>query len=300
MTARWTSPLRYPGGKVRMTDWLAETFTQLHSPMDIEVWIEPFGGGAGAGLKALQDHQVPEAWVVESNPALAAFWTTIMADDGRLAARVEATVPSLRLFERSRELVAAALAGESTLDREELGYAAFILNRCSRSGMVLGNVGPIGGKQQQSRWTLASRFDGERLADRIRAVSAFGQRFRPVEGDGIGFVEELVGSGVEEEVFLFVDPPYVEAGNRLYAQGMGQQCHRRLAAALRQCPAPWVLTYDAHPAVLDLYPEHEVIEFDIPHTANRQQVATEYLVLSEQLPVPEVHPLSRGEWWAVA
>lgn len=252
---RWVSPLRYPGGKVRMTSWLAEVFGQLVMPMDVEVWIEPFGGGAGAALMALEAHEVPEAWVVEANPALAAFWTTIMADGGRLAARVETTVPTLDLFVESREVVAAALAGEPRVDREDLGYAAFLLNRCSRSGMVLGNVGPIGGKHQTGRHTIASRFHGERLADRIRAVSALGQRFRVHEGDGISYIEDLTASGVEDEVFVFADPPYLGVGNALYAQGMQSGQHERLAAALRACPAPWVLTYDAHPGVLDLYPD---------------------------------------------
>ena len=300
MTARWVSPLRYPGGKVRMTPWLVEAFNQLVMPMEVEVWIEPFGGGAGAALMALDAHQAPDAWIVEANPALAAFWTTIMSDDGRLASRVEATTPSLSLFMESRETVAASLAGESTVDREDLGYAAFILNRCSRSGMVLGNVGPIGGKQQAGRHTVTSRFHGERLADRIRAVSAFGQSFRVFEGDGISYIEELTGSGIEDEVFVFADPPYLGVGNALYAQGMAPAQHARLAAALRDCPAPWVLTYDAHPGVLDLYPDCEVVEFDIPHTAHKQQVGTEYLVLPEGLPVPDVHPLGKGDWWAVA
>lgn len=297
---RWMSPLRYPGGKVRMASWLVEVFDRLWSPMDVEVWIEPFGGGAGAGLMALDAYDIPDVWVVESNPALAAFWTTIMADGGRLAARVETTVPTLDLFTQSREIVAAALAGESGVDQEDLSYAAFILNRCSRSGMILGNVGPIGGKHQSGRHTVASRFHGERLADRIRAVSAYGQRFRVYQGDGISYLEELPGSGIEDEVFVFADPPYLGVGNALYAQGMQQAQHERLAAALRSCPAPWVLTYDAHPGVLDLYPDCEVVEFEAPHTAHRQQIGTEYLVLSEGLPVPEEHPLGKGDWWAVA
>ncbi|MFL0579572.1 DNA adenine methylase [Dietzia sp. 179-F 9C3 NHS] len=300
MTApRWVSPLRYPGGKVRMTGWLVEVFDHLLGPMDVEVWIEPFGGGAGAALMALEAHEVPEAWIVEANPAVAAFWTTIMADDGRLAARVEATTPTLELFLHSREIVAAALAGND-IDRDELGYAAFIVNRCSRSGMVLGNVGPIGGRQQAARYTVESRFPSRRLADRIRAVAAFGRRFRVFEGDGIERIEDLTGSGIEDEVFLFVDPPYLGVGNRLYAQGMQPQCHERLATALQACPAPWVLTYDAHPGVLELYPRNTVLEFDSPHTANRQKIGTEYLVISDGLATPTEHPLGKGRHWQVA
>lgn len=295
MTPRWVSPLRYPGGKVRMTPWLVDVFDQLYMPMDVELWIEPFGGGAGAALMALEAHGVPEAWIVESNPGLAAFWTTIMSDGGRLAARVEATTPTVPLFEESRALVAAAMAGESSVDREDLGYAAFVLNRCSRSGMVLGNVGPIGGKTQAGRYTVASRFPAGRLAERIRGVAALGGRFRPVEGDGIARIEDLVGSGIEDEVFLFVDPPYIGVGDRLYAQSMLGDGHSRLASALTACTSPWLLTYDAHPDVLELYPDCTVVEFAIPHSANRQGVGTEYLVIPQGIPVPQVNPLGKGE-----
>lgn len=276
MSPRWVSPLRYPGGKVRMTPWLLDVFDRVVMPMDVEVWIEPFGGGAGAALMALESG-IPEAWIVEANPALAAFWTAVTSDEGQLAARVETTIPTLGMFQEARDAVGAALAGE-TLDPAEVAFSGFLVNRCSRSGMILPNVGPIGGKAQNGRYTLASRFNGPRLAERLRYVAAFGERFRVIDGDGIDYIEQLPDSGIEDEVFLFVDPPYLGVGDRLYAQGMDRAEHARLAAALRVATAPWVLTYDAHPDVLDLYPDADVIEFDIPHTANRGQVGTEYLI----------------------
>lgn len=302
MSARWISPLRYPGGKARMTEWLVDVFDHLYMPMDVEVWIEPFGGGAGAGLTALEQGTVEDVWICEANPALAAFWTTLTDEDGegeRLARRVESTVPDLVQFTAARETVAAGLAGEQ-VDRFELGFAAFLLNRCSRSGMVLPNVGPIGGKAQAGKDTIASRFHGPRLAERLRRVAGYGRSFRVHEGDALDYIEELDGVGFEEECFLFVDPPYIEEGNRLYAQGMDAAAHCRLAELLLSHPTPWVLTYDAHPVVLDLYPECPVYEFDIPHTANRQSVGTEYLVTGPNVWLPAGNPLGKGAWRQVA
>lgn len=295
---RWLSPLRYPGGKARMAGWVAEVFWAQHSDMDIEVWLEPFAGGAGAALSAPTEHGVPEAWLVEANPALAAFWTAVVTDGEALARRVETTVPTLSAFDAARETVAAAAAGED-VPPLEAGFAAFLINRCSRSGIVTPSVGPIGGKAQAGRWTVASRFNGPALAARVRAIAALGGRLRVISGDGIAHLESLDGSGIEDEVFAFVDPPYIAEGNRLYANGMSAADHARLAAALRHCPAPWVLTYDAHPAVLELYAGHAVMEFEIPHTANRQRIDTEYAVLSAGLHLATgAHPLGRGRhWW---
>jgi hypothetical protein len=38
---RWISPLRYPGGKGRMSAYLAELFEAQIGPMDVEVFVEP-------------------------------------------------------------------------------------------------------------------------------------------------------------------------------------------------------------------------------------------------------------------
>lgn len=295
MSTRWISPLRYPGGKARMAPWLVSLFDSLTGPMDIEVWFEPFGGGAGAALAAVVDHGVPEAWIVEKNPALAAFWTAVMHDEGRLAARVEATVPTLAAFDAAQEVVADALDG-GTPDPGELAFSAFLVNRCSRSGMVIPNVGPIGGKDQAGRYTVQSRFDGPSLAGRLRSIAALGGRFRVIEGDGIEHIEDLPTSGVEHETFVFADPPYIGPGNRLYASGMDRTQHERLAAALLPLQGPWVLTYDAHPDVPGLYPGCRVHRFEAQHSAGRGRIGSEYLVAPRGLELPEGNPLGKGSW----
>lgn len=276
-----------------MAPWLTDTFEALLGPMDVEIWLEPFGGGAGAALTALATGRVPEAWIVEANPALAAFWTTVMSAGPALAARIECTVPTLGMFQSARETVAAALAGEQ-IDTFELGFAAFLLNRCSRSGMILPSVGPIGGKAQTGLHTVAARFNAAALAERIRSVHALGARFKVFAGDGISFLEELPDSGIEAEVFCFVDPPYIGVGNDLYAIGMDDDLHQRLALALNRLETPWLLTYDAHPQIPRLYPDSDVVEFDIPHTAGSSRVGTEYLVLGPGMGRPENNPLGKG------
>jgi DNA adenine methylase len=290
---RYASPLRYPGGKARMAPWLTDVFDTLQWPMDVEIWLEPFGGGAGAALTALMSGRVPEAWIVEANPALAAFWTTVMGDGPALARRIENTTPTLELFQRAQQSVADALAG-NPVDPFELGFAAFMLNRCSRSGMVIPNVGPIGGKTQAGLHTIDARFNAPALADRVRAVHSLGDRFKVFAGDGIAFLEDLPESGIEDEVFCFVDPPYIGVGNDLYAIGMDDALHRRLAEALNRLASPWLLTYDAHPQVPLLYPDRPVVQFDIPHTVGSSRIGSEYLVLGPGMALPDANPLGKG------
>lgn len=292
---RWISPLRYPGGKARMSAFLAEMFEAQWGSLDRGIWVEPFAGGAGAGLTLLLDGVVPELWLVERNPALAALWRAILHQGRDLADLVERTLPTMILWEQSRQTLLAAESGEAR-DDLTLGFAALIVNRCSRSGMVSSRVGPIGGKAQKGRWGVGARFNAAGLADRIRAVSDAAPRIRFWEGDAVEHIAGLDGSGIGDDLVLFVDPPYVREGNRLYANGMTAADHRALADALNGCGTPWMLTYDDDPMVADvLYPDRRVLAYQIPHTANRQRIDWEYAVFSDNLAVaPDPVLLARG------
>lgn len=282
---RYLSPLRYPGGKARMSSFLGDLFAEQVSAMDVEVWLEPFAGGAGAGLALLDDDAVGEVWLVEKNPPLAALWRIILDEPERLAARIESTSPDMALWGWARETVAAA--GEHDLLDRDLGFAALVLNRCSRSGMVNAIVGPIGGKTQAGRWTIDSRWNGTGLAERIRHLATLRPRIRFTEGDAIAAIADLDDSGIEDELLLFVDPPYIREGNRLYANGMSATDHQRLADALNASPARWILTYDDEPIVSDvLYPDRRALAYRISNSANRSRIATEHAVLSDNLALP--------------
>ncbi len=202
---RYLSPLRYPGGKASIAPILGDMFAGQMSDMPIEIWIEPFAGGAGAALGLVERGAVDEAWLVDANPAIAAFWATVLDDGDHLANQVERTIPTMQLWEASRALLEAG----SDVDTYELAFAAFIVNRCSRSGIIAPRSGPIGGRAQDGRWTIASRFNGHALADRIRRVHALRSRLRSQHADGIRFIEDVDEAGICEEVVFFVDPPYL-------------------------------------------------------------------------------------------
>lgn len=280
---RWISPLRYPGGKGRFAAYLTDLFLSQYGYLPVEVFIEPFAGGAGAGLALLDAGTIESLWLIEKSPPLAAFWRAVCGDGDRLAQRVALAEPSLRLWEQSRELVAAAEHGD-TVDDTDLGFAAFVLNRCSRSGIPASNAGPIGGKHQNGKWTVASRFNPTELAARIQRIAAHADRIRFHEGDAVDYITSLADSGVEDEVLCFVDPPYVVDGPRLYAHSFTTADHVSLAMALAASPARWVLTYDNHPLVRDtLYAGFRVLEYSITHSSNKSHRDYEYGVFSDNV-----------------
>jgi len=296
---RYVSPLRYPGGKARMAPGLGEVYATQFGLMDVEIWWEPFAGGAGAGLTMLDRNLIDELWLTEKHPAIAALWRTILVEGDRLAARVETTTTSMSLWEQSRQIISHITSGQH-VDDFEGAFAALVVNRCSRSGMITANVGPIGGKHQTGRYHVGSRWNGHSIAERIRHVHRMAPRIRFDEGDAVGRIGELDGSvGIEDELMLFVDPPYLREGNRLYANGMNADDHQALADALNSCASRWLLTYDNEDTIPDvLYPERRVLAYEIPNTANKVRTATEYAVMSDSLDWSAGMDLLPGRsWW---
>lgn len=255
--SRHPSPLRYPGGRARMARILARIWDGVPlrpGAPDLEVWIEPFAGGAGAALALLEAGVVDEARLIEANSAIAALWRIILDEPDRLAARVERHTPTTTSFYASREQISALLAaGGPSRDPWRDAWAALVMNRCSYSGLVAGNVGPLGGRRQNGRHRVGDRWNGPALADRIRRVGALAPRIALHDGDALEYLEDLPASGIGAEAMVFADPPYVDAGPSLYPRSLTTRDHARLAAALRSLDGPWLATYDDHPAVHDLY-----------------------------------------------
>lgn len=264
--SRYLSPLRYPGGKASIAPALLDG-------IDAEVWFEPFAGGLGVGLRALFDGVVDELWLAESDPVVRGLWEWIIADVDSLAGAVSGLVPSLDLFYRSREIIAEATAGT-----EELVLAGLIVNRCSRSGIIAGYVGPIGGVRQSGRYTVSARFDPEALAARLRLLAPLAPRMSVVASDGIEAVESLATSGADDDVAVFVDPPYLGVGDRLYRDRMDIDGHRRLAEALSGLGCEWMLTINDLDQVCELYGWAEVGRVPVRYCAASSRIAEELLI----------------------
>ena len=264
--SRYLSPLRYPGGKASIAPALLED-------VDAEVWFEPFSGGAGVGLRALFDGVVEELWLAESDPVVRGLWEWIIDDAESLAEAVERLRPDLDLFYRSRQIIAGG-----TSEVRDLVLAGLVVNRCSHSGIIAGNVGPIGGALQNGRYTVAARFDPDALARRIRLLSPLASRMRMVGDDGIEALESLAVTGADDDVVVFADPPYLGVGDRLYRDRMGLDAHRRLAAALSDLRCEWMLTVGDVDEVRDLYDFAEVGRVPVRYCGSSSRIAEELLI----------------------
>lgn len=281
------SPLRYPGGKSRIWEHLAAQYTQAPlGELDAEIWFEPFAGGLGAGLKMLQESIIGELWFCEANRGLGALWGELVANPTALIDTVS-SLPERMSLDVYQEAL-AVLAAPDSYPQLQVAVAALVVNRCSRSGMVTPTTGPIGGKQQDGKYRVGDRWNLPRTISTLEKLAPLTRYMRFVGPDGISALAGLPNSGFAEEVFVFADPPYVGAGQRLYQHGLDESGHRALADALHDLDEThWVLAYDEAPLVRELYEGLHIQEYTLHHTANRSKSGAELLIYG-----PGTHPVS--------
>jgi DNA adenine methylase len=114
-----------------------------------------------------------------------------------------------------------------TADLDDLGFAAFFLNRTNRSGIIGGGV--IGGQQQDGNWALDARFNKTELIERIRKIARFNSRIRLYQLDALEFTNTVIPR-LGRRSFSFYDPPYIENGDdELYLHTYTTEDHLALA-----------------------------------------------------------------------
>ena len=134
------TPLRYPGGKGA----LYTTLRDLVRANDLSsgTYVEPYAGGVGAGLALLITGVVKRIVVNDLDPALYAFWRSVVKDPEGFAKQVAEVELSVREWRKQKEIYRSA----DRRDYLPLGFATFYLNRTNHSGVL--NAGPIGGLDQ--------------------------------------------------------------------------------------------------------------------------------------------------------
>lgn len=164
----FASPLRYPGGKGRLGPWLASVISG--SGLNGGWYVEPYAGGAGAALYLLRENHVDSIVINDADPVIYAFWRSVVEDTSDFVDMIRTTPVTLEERARLQEIVIKP----DQHSQLELGFAAFFLNRTSRSGILAGGV--IGGKEQTGEYKLDARYKKDDLVARVLAIGALRSR----------------------------------------------------------------------------------------------------------------------------
>src|SRR6266536_390033 len=274
------SPLRYPGGKAALAGFFGELIGRLG--IWSATYVEPYAGGAGAGIALLRQEVVQQLVINDVDPAVYCFWVSVVGQWEQFAARIVDTPLHVEEWRRQKEIYRAA--DES--DPLALGFAFFYLNRTNRSGIL--NAGPIGGVNQNGHYKIDARFNRDQLAERVAAIGALASRITVLGLDGMSVVRRYIP---DTSAFVYIDPPYVDMGCSLYLNAFTHRDHADLAGKLdRQPHGNWVVTYDPSDFIRQLYQHHDVREYQLSYSAHRTGKAHELLITSR--PVSQVLAVS--------
>lgn len=241
------SPLRYPGGKRQLVPFFIDLI-KLNGKSPLDLFVEPFAGGAAVSLHLLSAGLVERVVLADLDPLVYAFWKQACFNTESLVADVAAANVTLDQWHRLRANPGRTL--------REKAFSCLFLNRTSYSGILQGRAGPIGGQKQQSKYKIDCRFPKDEIIYRLREIGRLAESgrvaaVRPTDvSTTVSWVEQ--NHSTNNRLYYF-DPPFWGKGARLYRKSFDRPQHKRLAKLLIGLPAPWVLSYDFHEEIIDLY-----------------------------------------------
>ncbi|MDC5855504.1 DNA adenine methylase [Vibrio europaeus] len=266
------SPLRYPGGKSKLTAYVVETLKL--NDLEGGTYVEPFAGGCAIAWYLLLKGHVSKVWINDLDPAIHSFWYCVLYRTDELCQMIEDTPVTIEEWHRQK-----AIYTSSCDDVMSLGFATFFLNRTNRSGII--KAGVIGGLNQDGNYLLDCRYDKNKLINKIRKIAARRADISLTNLDAVHFIDEYLPS-IEGPCLVNIDPPYYVKGKGLYQNFFEHDDHYRLYESVKRINHPWIVTYDDTPEICGIYAEFEPQAFGLTYTAQTKRKGSEVIIHGQE------------------
>ncbi len=274
------SPLRYPGGKAKLSQFIIEVIKE--NGLTGSHYIEPYAGGAGAALRLLFEEYVELVTINDADPRIRCFWQAAIRHSDRFLSKLNSVPVTVEEWCRQR----AIYERRDLRAVFDLGFATFFLNRTTRSG-ILHNGGPIGGYDQSGPYKIDARFNRLAIENRLSRLVAYADRIEISDMDGLALLKKINHRRRSAPTtFVYIDPPYYSKGDELYMNRLSHNEHADLASYLKiKKRFLWLMTYDDVPQVRDLYSGMPHLPFSLTYSANNHRRGKELIIYPETLSV---------------
>ncbi|WP_205630960.1 MULTISPECIES: DNA adenine methylase [Pannonibacter] len=281
---RTASPLRYPGGKSS----LHKLVSGIIYANDLEGghYAEPFAGGGGLALSLLFEGVVREIYLNDIDPAIAAFWRSILGHSDEFCELIESTPVTIEEWHKQKSAYAELQNGSNDI---ALGFSTLFLNRTNRSGIIKG-AGVIGGLQQTGNYPLDCRFNKEDLIKRVKRIDKYKNRIHFTQLDALDFLP-IMEKNLPTRSLICADPPYYGKGAHLYTSFYTPEDHSTLAKAMLKIKKSWITTYDNCAEISKIYKGRRQFEFSIQYSAQTKRLGSELLIVSNDIDLPSNLPV---------
>lgn len=255
-----STPLRYPGGKQRLTPFIGEILEA--NGLIGEEYAEPYAGGAGVAMELLLSKKSRHVHLNDSCVAVYSFWKSILEKPEEFCRKVQSVALSPEEWKRQREI----LRRPAEFDFFDLGFSMFYLNRCNRSGIL--DAGMIGGKAQTGTWKIDARFPRIKLVHRIEAIAEKKDSISIYNLDAEDFLKRIV-SKLPDRTLIYCDPPYFKKAERLYLNHYKPADHKRIAEVIQDVRQRWIVSYDDAPEIAEHYHCRRSFKYSLQYSAGR-------------------------------
>ncbi len=275
----FVSPLRYPGGKRKLTNFL-KMILRSNNLLDGE-YVEPYAGGASIGIRLLFDEYVRQIHINDLDYSVYAFWHSVLNDTDSLCSLIDSEPVTVDEWHHQKAIQQDANA--SLLER---GFSTFFLNRTNRSGII--TAGVIGGQQQTGKWKIDARYSKAALIQRVARIAQYKNRIRLYNMDASIFVRNVLPT-LPTRAIVYLDPPYFVAGKQLlYTNFYEPEDHISVAHCVRKIKQPWIVSYDDVPEIRSLYKGLQWRAYNVHYSAQCRYRGAEIMFFSNKLTIPAV------------
>jgi len=278
------SPLRYPGGKGKLSSYFKGIYEE--NSLQGGVYVEPYAGGASVALSLLIDGYASKVIINDIDLAIYAFWYSIINKTEELCRLINDTPVDVKIWKLQRKVQKE----RDKHDLLELGFSTFFLNRSNRSGIL--DAGIIGGKFQSGRWKIDERFNKNELISRIQRISQYRDKIELHNLDAMRLIEQIIDE-LPEKTFVYFDPPYYMKGKALYLNFYRKDDHISVANKISKIsPKKWVVTYDRIGFIEELYSQYRQMKYILNYSASKASKGEELMIFSDNLKIPDFTPIS--------
>lgn len=275
----YKTPLRYPGGKQKLTPFVSELIKQ--NDLVGGDYAEPYAGGAGVAIELLLSGHVSHIHLNDSCTGIYAFWRSILTRTDEFCQRISDAPLTVEEWRRQQEI----LSRPAEFDQIDVGFSTFYLNRCNRSGILSGGL--IGGLKQKGKWKMNARFSRKELASRVEAIALKAGNITVRNWDAEKFILEYL-SQLPEKSLVYCDPPYYHKAKRLYLNHYKAKDHTQIARIIQYGinRQHWVVSYDSAPEILQCYAHRRSFCYSLQYNAAKAYKGTEVFFFSDNLKLP--------------
>lgn len=274
------SPLRYPGGKGKVSKYFKEIF--IANSLCDGTYVEPYAGGASVALSLLFSEYASKIIINDKDRSIFAFWHSVLNKTEELCKLIKDCTVDVQNWEAQRYIQ----KNKSDFDLLTLGFSTFFLNRVNRSGIIMAGI--IGGKEQNGSWKIDARFNKDDLIRRIQRIADYSDRIELYNKDAIQLIRKVEPT-LPSRSFYYLDPPYYEKGSFLYMNHYQIEDHSKIADLMTSINRrKWVVSYDSVKPIRKLYSEFRQIQYSINYSASQSTAkGKEIMIYSHETVIPK-------------